>query len=475
MARIKLSGIFDNALSGLPCLRGYAEMQTLKDISKAPRSYQRDKDKRQMDLITTYLKSGEHLFFPEIILACTLPSFDADKNINTFTTLREKLSFKLKNFSISFLKSGIANVSIDSQIILSRIDGNHRLSAFKETDVVATLQAPFCIVFLPEDEVGQKSEAIYFYNINFKHLPLKQEHSLKILINPDLNFTDKELKDMGWEFYFTRVLCKRIEDEAAFQSLKILSVKSDCYRSAIFNLCVFLIDKKIIKQNNKDFQNISAAINKISDVYENFGGFKGSIGLLSSLVYFELSENKISKAFKRWILANHIYKINKIDAVDLVEVFERIIKAKSRQIFVSMEFGDPTLQNYKAIKNAVDDINKECNLKLKLRQIRMDKFKTGYSYQINKEILKLIEECGLFIADLTKGNKNVYHEIGYLMGLNKGWGLPQENFILLHNDSIGNTKDDIGFNLKSIKQLRVSDTDDLREQIKEHIKIYYGL
>jgi len=41
------------------------------------------------------------------------------------------------------------------------------------------------------------------------------------------------------------------------------------------------------------------------------------------------------------------------------------------------------------------------------------------------------------LADISLGNKNVYHEIGYLMGLNKGSNKPQDNFILFYNDKVG--------------------------------------
>jgi hypothetical protein len=114
-------------------------------------------------------------------------------------------------------------------------------------------------------------------------------------------------------------------------------------------------------------------------------------------------------------------------------------------------------------------------LDIQLRPIRIDQFDTGYSYEINDEILRLIEESGYLIADLTCGNKNVYHEIGYLMGLNQGKGLKHENFLLLHNGGIGDAKTDVGFNLTAIKQLRVSDTNSLREQVRRQISIFYGL
>lgn len=57
--------------------------------------------------------------------------------------------------------------------------------------------------------------------------------------------------------------------------------------------------------------------------------------------------------------------------------------------------------------------------------------------------------CGLLIADLTFGNRNVYHEIGYLMGLNRGKGLAQDNFVLTADKKMRSheLETDIGFNL----------------------------
>jgi hypothetical protein len=45
--------------------------------------------------------------------------------------------------------------------------------------------------------------------------------------------------------------------------------------------------------------------------------------------------------------------------------------------------------------------------------------------------LSVIDGSGLLIADLTQGNKNVYLEVGYMMGLNKARGGEQDNFILI--------------------------------------------
>jgi hypothetical protein len=160
---------------------------------------------------------------------------------------------------------------------------------------------------------------------------------------------------------------------------------------------------------------------------------------------------------------------------DLIKIFEKIAESRKRQIFISMWFAEKTKQNFDAIKAAIDDLNKGHQLDIKLREIRVDRFDTGYSYKINQEILDLIENSGLMIADLSGGNKNVHHEIGYLMGLNRGRGLPDENFLLVHNEAIGSPDTDIGFNLAGDKQLRVKDSNALREEVKRQIAIFYGL
>ena len=70
---------------------------------------------------------------------------------------------------------------------------------------------------------------------------------------------------------------------------------------------------------------------------------------------------------------------------------------------------------------------------MKLKPIRIDEFDKGYSYPISGEIFQLIENSGYLIADLTAGNKNVYHEVGLLMGLNQARQKGHDNFLLLHN------------------------------------------
>ena len=166
-----------------------------------------------------------------------------------------------------------------------------------------------------------------------------------------------------------------------------------------------------------------------------------------------------------------------MDAASLVRVFESVLTARERVIFISMDFCGKTVETYRAIKRTIDEINDRHKLDIRLREIRIDQFNKGHSYTIDDEILNVIEGSGLLIADLTFGNRNVYHEIGYLMGLNRGRGREQDNFILIADKQTrgDELECDIGFNLKSWQQLRFKSTLQLQEGLTKSLEIYYEL
>ncbi len=80
-----------------------------------------------------------------------------------------------------------------------------------------------------------------------------------------------------------------------------------------------------------------------------------------------------------------------------------------------------------------------------------------------------INNCDLFIADLSYGNKNVHHEIGYAQGRGK-------KILLLYHIRDGiEPSNDIGSNLSMYDQLRFNTYGELRKCLVEKLKDYFSL
>ena len=185
------------------------------------------------------------------------------------------------------------------------------------------------------------------------------------------------------------------------------------------------------------------------------------------------------------MLRGHLADLVEIAPQSLLAIFKKLQIAKSRQVFVAMAFRDETKLTYQAIQDAVADVNKLHHLDIKINPIRIDEWNTGTSYKITDEIMRLIDESGLLIADLTYGNANVYHEIGYLFGLNEGKQRDRNNCIVIWNQSrklqaheskkTDLEKEDVRFDLKDFSALRFSDSNELRNRLVQSLVAHYAL
>lgn len=88
-------------------------------------------------------------------------------------------------------------------------------------------------------------------------------------------------------------------------------------------------------------------------------------------------------------------------------------------------------------------------------------------------MLNLIENSGLLIADVSNPNINVYHELGYLMGLNRAKGLASNNFILVSHENI--KSDLVGFNIQPYQRIRFKDHYDLKSRLIDSLLVHYGI
>ena len=529
-----VSGILHTSLGGFTVIRGVAPLGELARCSEFNPEYQRNLIETHKTEIDRFLEDREYLFFPEVVLSASLQfdfnTYKGRRNIAPVSDILSGIGFasnvnglmvKTVNTKLPKALESVGGINapqlaylelpenqLDNGLKLFRIDGNHRLSAVhdaKPREAKYDLPSPFCIVLHDDASQAQRFEKVVFHNINSKQIPLTSEENLRLILETgeDSLFDDKTLRgspNFGPAYYLARKLLAEIDD----RYLAGIEGPLKNRRSLALALTQFLIAKNVIGEMkdaavlDAEVPRLREALQKVNAIYQERPMLAESAchGVLMAFLYFALyNDGRQLPAFARWVTSNridhlapvttmkglgyhyHLGRIQAVDATSLVSVFESILTARRREIFISMAFRDETKETYETIKKTVRQINDKHKLDIRLREIRIDQLNKGHSYTIDGEVLKVIEGSGLLIADLTFGNRNVYHEIGYLMGLNRGKGLEQDNFILIvdkktRGDELEN---DSGFNLKSWQQLRYESTRQLEEGLTGSLETYYQL
>lgn len=517
-----LRGILDQSL-GQVCIRGYAYLGDLEKVSRADLIFQRNLIAQQKETIVRFLDNNPNLFFPEVILSYVVkyrfPKKGTKASINPLGEIIQGNRFKSNVDQIEFstktikerlladsrgeVETRIITIDIDDTKLAElieqkqqpflRIDGNHRLSAaaeFKERESVTKLIAPFCLILLPDEKPdlqareATKFEKIVFHNINSKSVPLTEEEIYRVIIDDDVHFTDAEIlskDDFGPAYLFTRSIFKRITPgfyPAIAPLLYNEGEDSSFVRTILVDLFGILKEKEIIPEAFSAFEKIERTFKKVEQQYDDFEVLRGSKahGLLIAFLYFTFKENRFELDwFTDWVLENHIYELKQVSPNDLIAIFEKIVSSKHRTIFISMQFNDPVCENhFDFIKALIGEVNDETKANIKIYPLRIDRYKDGSAYKIPDAILNKIYESGLLIADLTKDNINVYHEVGYLMGLHRMRSKRKINLILICNTTVHPTfPGNIGFNIRNHKILPFADTNKLKQSLKEEIVSFY--
>ena len=132
-----------------------------------------------------------------------------------------------------------------------------------------------------------------------------------------------------------------------------------------------------------------------------------------------------------------------------------------------MQFSVETADTYQTIEDVKVTLKRENGLDIKL--IRVDKHHDGYSDEIYHRIINGIKESSLVIADLSFGNKNVHHEIGYAQGLAK-------KVLLLYKTRDGvPANSEIGSNISMHDQVRFQNQVELRPVLLRKIREFFGI
>lgn len=509
---MELKGILDTSLGNFLCIRGFAKLGNLHDVSDFDESFQRNLIATHKQEVVDFLNDSKYLFFPEVILGAELSDdLEFESSVSElFEKFGQGKNFRLKfrNFTIQCSTTKSKNkqdsrifeyfrrvtVNIpdsalkkDSPKPLTRIDGNHRISAVSADERLGNIRTPFCIILFRRTIEKSDFSRVIFHNINSKSIPVGLDHSTRLILENSKAYNDDQLKkspSFGIHYFFARKLYKGVDFDLlqGIQS-SFKSTRSDDfeYASTFLKILKFLLDKKEISESDNTIKRFKEALSCINAIYSRNISLKHSKndGLLAAFIYFQLRNDSevMIPSFYEWVTNNHITEIDYLNPYDLTKVFDKIIKSKSRKIFVSMPFGLPTTENhFRIIERVCNEISAEYKLKIKIKAERVDWFEDGTSYDINERILNMISNCGMLIGNLTYARPNVYHEIGFIMGRDKAIGQIGNNFILILDESVRDDADKVvGFNLRSIKQIRFEQTEVLAEKLKENIVKFYSL
>jgi hypothetical protein len=453
-----IRGILDRSLSNQICIRGFARIKELARVSKANPEYQRELLEKQKGVVSNFLTEETYLFFPEVILSLKLRQDLTLKGANTdvtpiqliekgndFNSNIDKIKVRSvivpqRNFDVN--ETNIINVveiEFDdaelAQLIdlnkhpLHRIDGNHRLTAAEEinSDRIATMNIPFCIVlfeetfenkFNPEtekmekvsDTSFEKFEKVVFYNINSKTEPLTLEQNLRVIINDEKHFEEKELeKIFGRSGVLVRKLYNQIEDVSLLKGINhLLHNNFRSLSKSIFESLIGTIkDDELVNE-------VKESLLTVNELYKSNDKLKGnnSEGLFTALLYYNVKDKPKFNFFKEWVLKHHIFEIKEATYQTLIDIFDKV-SDQTIKVFVAMPyFSEVEVESYnQAYHRAIDKIKGENDqVKISLFTIMQHK---GDTYNINNKMIEQINDSNIFIADISNRNVNVAFELGY--------------------------------------------------------------
>lgn len=484
---MRLTGVIDYTMDNFLCIRGFASMLDLSQISKADEEIQRDLIEDHRGQMEAFLSDGRFTFFPEVILGVNMCGTEADKDkikilretvraeskplrttINNIKYFIKRNAVKKENNDLAFDVTQTIIMEFDKASLVGkeflRIDGNHRLSAVNESSSYASKRIPFCLLMFRDAEETDKFCRALFYNINTKQIPLKMEQNLKVIIESEQAFDNETLmKDpsFGENYFLTREIINHI-DLSDYPFLKMFI--ADSKFTYFVEVLKLLLDNELIKKDEEGVRSVVIALKEIDNALKAAALVEApnNLAVIGAFSYYKLLDERKADEFLKWVKKNSITQILDIHICDVINIYDKIYDNSPKRVFMSMWFNKKTEDTYNQVKEVKEIVARDYNIEIDI--IKVDEHKDGYSDVISKRIIEGIDSCDLLIADLSYGNKNVHHEIGYAQGKGK------KVLLIYQNREGASASDEIGSNLSMHDQLRFTTYGELKDGLLKKIK-----
>lgn len=436
---VKLSGILEYSMGGFLCLRGFASFYLLSQISEPNADFQRTLMDKHKSEIAQFLAFGEYRFFPEVILSLNLSN--GKENLDMVESFHENLyagntwnrnigNIQInisqnitKNVLNSFAKKpqedkiNIAHIKFDETVHkLIRIDGNHRLSVAEQ--VTEDFTVPYCLLLFRYPEENEQYSRAIFHNINAKQIPLNLEENIKVILESKGVFSDDKLKrdkTFGWKYYLARKTIEDI-DFAYFPAISsyIISAKY----SFFVELYGFLIENGSIEENDGAVQIIKERLYEIEKalIESEITATTTNIAVIGALAFYQLTDRFKYRGFLSWIKKNNIGNVEKLHMEDVINLYNEIYEHVPKKVFLARWYPSAEHDGIEEAERAncrllaVKEVVEELNLEL----TDLGTCTTG-TFDIRERMYANIEECDIFIADVSGARHNVMIEIGYAL------------------------------------------------------------
>lgn len=430
---------------GTYVLRGYAKMSDLVGASIVDKkNYQRTEDIQHIKDIKAFLQKGKIHFLPEVVLV-------ARNEVEI-----QEIDFNLKGKQLGRFKNINYRKIIVAPKSLYRVDGNHRLEAYEESQ--KDYYIPFSIILWHVDEGLEKSqeqsekqkkndidnEAFLFYLLNAKSKPLTLEDNIKGIVKSDVDvWKDENIKDVNFIFPHLRGIYNDLNDDSLFKKYHYIDKKgnSNVWTQYLSILNRIFIeenkDKKIEEEYTISFDKehckemvcktilLLSQTTRFKYLREHYNKFPQLVFYLHYLKFLD-TKNEIDiendlEDINTWA---EKYKHDDNSFENPINMYKNAMKQIQRgeiNIFVAMPYysKDCIKQfnlNYKKVIEEIIKKKPKLNNRLNLFPIMEH---TGETKNILSYIDDCIDKCQIFIADVSDDpaknnivNPNVMYELG---------------------------------------------------------------
>lgn len=486
---IKLSGILEYSMGNFLCLRGFASLKLLSAVSKPKPEVQRDLIADHKGEMAAFLNTGEYRFFPEIILSTNLT--DGKSQFDVLGDFHGKLqegktwNKKIGEFSFNISQNqtknilnqysplphidriNIAHISFDeSKVEITRIDGNHRLSAANE--VSTDFDIPFCLLLFRNPKENDQYSRALFHIINAKQIPLKLEENLKVILESEETYSDDDLKKepFGWPYYLARKVWE-MDVLSKYPFISTLLKGWEC--TYLWEIFRELLKNGTIEKDDNSIDSFVAQLPEIEAALQEaqLHIIPQNMPVVGALSFYKITDAQKYTQFIPWIKKNCIAEAPDLHMNDLIGIYDKVYENTPKNVFMSMWFSDKTADTYQTLKDVQEILKRENGIDFKI--IKVDEHKDGYSDEIYSRIVDGIEASSLVVADLSYGNRNVHHEIGYAQGRGK------KILLLYQTRESVEAKEEIGSNISMHDQVRFKNQTELRPALLRRIRNYFGV